>query len=201
MTETKLIYDALAAIIRATKPDISSWIVGGSAGLMLRGLPLTAEPRDLDIYCDEEDVFPVYEALKQYAVDVPALSITGMYRSTLCHFRIEGVWVEVVGGFQVAAAGCRYVTAVRELLIPFGDVIPLEDSPDAVAVVPLAHELWFNLLRERADRVELIAEAFAADPDRHEGALQAIEAGNSFTCDAKSVIRRILTRGKAGGDV
>ncbi|MBD2869645.1 nucleotidyltransferase family protein [Paenibacillus arenilitoris] len=198
MTDNEPIHEALAAIVHATASPGASWVVGGSAGLMLRGLPLAAEPRDLDIYCDDEDVALIYEALRQYAVDEPELSVTGMYRSRLCHFHIKGIQVELVGGFQVTADGCRYVTDVKNLLIPYGDVVSFGDGSREAAVVPLAHELWFNRLRGREDRVALIANAFAAAPGRHEEALEAIEAGNSFTAAAKSGVRRLIGLREAG---
>lgn len=199
MTDHKRILNALAAVIRATDSSPSKWIVGGSASLMLRGLPLSAEPRDLDIYCDDEDVHSIYQALKEYAVDEPTVSVTGMYRSKLSHFLIHQVQVELVGGFQVFASGCHYETAVRELLVPFGKQIFVSGTSLMTSIVPLAHELWFNYLRGREDRVRLIIQAFAEAPDLHEGAYRAIELSNTFTEEAKYNLRRLITVREVGG--
>lgn len=198
MTENEDIYKALVTVIKATESSLSKWIVGGSAGLMLRGLQLSAEPRDLDIYCDDEDVHSIFQSLRPFAVDKPTVSVTGMYRSRLCHFHIHNVLVELVGGFQVNASGCRYETAVRDLLIPYGDRIVLGGTSQSVHVVPLAHELCFNVLRGRPDRVELIVQAFAEAPEIHEGALQAIELGNTFTEAAKRSIRQVINEREVG---
>lgn len=198
MIETIHIQKALATVIQATESGPAKWIVGGSAGLMLRGIPLSAEPRDLDIYCDDEDMFTIFQSLREFAVDEPTVSVTGMYRSRLCHFQIHNVQVELVGGFQVTATGCHYETAVRELLIPYGERIKLSGTSLGVYVVPLAHELYFNVLRGRSDRVQLIVQAFAEAPEMHERAFQAIESSNTFTEAVKCNIRRFINEREAG---
>ncbi|OBZ17801.1 hypothetical protein [Bacillus sp. FJAT-26390] len=199
MTEHERIHKALAVLIDATGSCNANWVVGGSASLMLRGLPLPAKPRDLDIYCDDEDVASIYESLRAFAVDEPAISVTAMYRSTLSHFLIHGVQVELVGGFQVQAAGNLYETRVRELLIPHAEHIQLYEQECPVPIVPLAHELWFNYLRNRMDRVELIVQAFAEAPKNHEAALRAVETNNTFTAKAKENVHHLISVREAGG--
>jgi hypothetical protein len=198
MTEISDIQKALATVKQATKSCPSKWVVGGSAGLMLRAIPLSAVPRDLDIYCDDEDVDFIFQSLREFAADEPTVSITGMYRSTLCHFYIHNVQVELVGGFQVKASGCHYKTAVRELLIPYGDRIKLGGTSQSVYVAPLAHELCFNVLRGRSDRVQLIVQAFTEAYETHVGALQAIELSNTFTEAVKISIRGLINEREAG---
>lgn len=199
MTEYERIQKALAVIIRATESSPVKWIVGGSAGLLLREIPLEAEPRDLDIYCDDDDVRTIYDLLYKYAIDEPELSVTDMYRSILCHFVIEGVQVELVGGFVVSAQGCRYETAVNELLLPLGERVTWDGNTFETVVVPLAHELWFNFLRERMDRVQVILKAYAEMPASHESALKAIELSNTFTVEAKRSLHKRMLRERAAG--
>ncbi|WP_139994677.1 nucleotidyltransferase domain-containing protein [Paenibacillus paridis] len=199
MTEQQRIHKALAAIIQATEQSSSQWIIGGSTSLMLRGIPLAADPRDLDIYCDDEDMDDLYEALSSFAIDEPVISVTDMYRSRLCHFTVHEVQVELVGGFRVQAGGNIYETMVRKLLLPFSDHAYLEGSALAASVVPLAHELWFNYLRGRADRVDMIVQAFAESPSKHEGALAAIEQNNVFTIEAKRSLHHLISAGEVGG--
>jgi len=129
-----------------------AWVVGGSAGLMLRGLPLPAPPRDLDLYADPADAKAMHEALAIWAVDRPVRSVTERYESILSHYRVEDVNVELVGGFVVADRGCRYEVRVREVLLPETESRILEPCGAGAAIVPLAHELWFNWLRGRRDR-------------------------------------------------
>jgi hypothetical protein len=199
MTEHERIHKALAAVTKATQSSPAKWVIGGSASLMLRGLPLSAEPRDLDLYCDDEDVQSIYQALKTFALDEPAISITDMYRSKLSHFRIHDVQVELVGGFHVKACGSHYETMVRKLLMLFAEQVHLNEDELTVSIVPLAHELWFNYLRDRMDRVDLIAQAFAEAPALHEDALLAIEANNTFSMEAKRSLHHLISAREAGG--
>lgn len=199
MTEMERIHNALAVVKKATEASSAKWVIGGSTSLMLRGLPLSALPRDLDIYCDEEDIAAIHKALEPYALDQPALSETGMYRSILSHYLIEGIQVELVGGFHVKASGSLYVTMVRNVLLAYSDLIELIETDIAVPVVPLAHELWFNFLRDRMDRVDLVAQAYAKAPALHERALLAIEEYNAFTAEAKRSLHLIISTREAGG--
>ncbi|WP_054024366.1 hypothetical protein [Bacillus sp. FJAT-28004] len=199
MSEHERIHKALVAVKKATETCQAQWIIGGSASLMLRGLELSKEPRDLDIYCDDVDVHILYKALDPFALDQPTLSVTDMYRSTLSHFLIHEIQVELVGGFEVNARGNRYETMVNKLLMPFSEQVVLNDADYSVAIVPLAHELWFNFLRERMDRVDLIVKAFAKNPMLHEEALLAIEKKNTFTAEARRSLHHLLSNRKAGG--
>lgn len=199
MSDNGNIHKALAAIVTLTEASRAAWVVGGSAGLMLRGLKLTADPRDLDLYCDEADVSAIYQSLRSFATDEPVLSTTSMYRSTLCHFSIQGVQVELVGGFRVSSPSGSYETNVRGQLLPYSEVIRLDGSVHSVHVVPLAHELWFNRLRGREDRVALIAESMASSMRNHDRALQAIEDTNTFHPEAKDGLHALLRIQEAGG--
>ncbi|GGG57574.1 hypothetical protein [Paenibacillus radicis (ex Gao et al. 2016)] len=173
------------------------WVVGGSTGLMLRGLPLTSEPRDLDLYIDDADFDRLYNLLRPYAVDSPVVSVTDIYRSTLCHFELEGVSVELVGGFVVSAHGCRYETKVSELLKPLAERV-IVDGKYFVHTVPLAHELWFNVLRDRPDRYQLIMDAYIQDEARHEEALKQLESHNTFTPEMVKKVHQMIADKRTG---
>lgn len=192
MDVRRRIESALASIVRATDGSGVTWIVGGSAGLMLRGLELSSEPRDLDIYSDEADFDRLYDMLQPFAVDKPLFDESGIYRSRLCHFLIDGVSVELVGGFVVKAHGCRYDTEVVSLLLPYSESFRVSEG-DAVPVVPLAHELWFNVLRDRPDRSQLIVEAYRADEKRHQEAMSELEKRNHFSEEAIRHVHEWIT--------
>ncbi|MFD0958804.1 hypothetical protein [Paenibacillus chungangensis] len=191
MNDVNRVYRALTAIAKAV--GSSKWVIGGSAGLLLRGLPLS--PNDVDIYCDDEDVAYVHHALKKYAIDHPEHSSTAIYRSRLAHYRIEGLAIELVGGFVVSALGCAYSIKVKELLIPYAQLVQLPEAEESVYVVPLAHELLFNVLRERRDRVTPIVAMMERDLKRHLPALEALERNNSIP-EAMSVYIRELMAGR-----
>ncbi|WP_262677724.1 hypothetical protein [Paenibacillus sp. J5C2022] len=193
MNDVNRVQRALAAIAEAA--GRSKWVVGGSAGLLLRGLPLS--PNDVDIYCDDEDVASLHHALREYAVDQPEHSTTAIYRSRLAHYRIDGVFIELVGGFRVSALGCTYSIKVKELLIPYAHLVQLPEATEYVHVVPLAHELLFNVLRERQDRVTPIAAMMERDLKRHLPALEALEKDNAIPDAMRIHIREMMFGMKA----
>lgn len=182
--------------------DSAVWVLGGSAGLLLRGISLSAPPRDIDLYCDEKDIYVIHQKLLRYAIDTPQLSETAIYKSTLSHYWIGELMVELVGGFQVSAFGCRYSADVRDILHPYGEDIGVygsTDMPCKVRVAPLAHELWFNALREREDRFTLIAEAMRKEPQSHKEVLAVIEANNRFRSEMiANVHLRMCNRKEVG---
>ncbi|REK77263.1 hypothetical protein [Paenibacillus paeoniae] len=199
--ETTSVHEALSTIVRLA--GHSSWVLGGSSALLLRGLPLDAPPRDIDLYCDDDDASVIHNALIDYAIDEPAFSETDIYRSTLSHYRIGPIHVELVGGFRVRSMDCCYKVNVKELLLPYGDAIELHErldgAPVYVRVVPLAHELWFNTLRQREDRVKAITAEMRKQPLAHQPVLAAIAAANDLADEIViDVHKRIL--GSQRGD-
>ena len=187
---------ALAAMADKLRGSGAAWIVGGSAGLMLRGIRLSAPPRDLDVYADPADAALIHAALADAAVDRPVRSATAIYESLLSHYRESGVAVELVGGFIVSARGCRYETKVRERLLPHAEWRTLPGGAEA-PLVPLAHELWFNWLRGRDDRVAPIAAAIAANPARHMPAFRDLTAAGKFATEAVSAVEAALAAAAA----
>ncbi|MCM3627442.1 hypothetical protein M3194_08695 [Paenibacillus glycanilyticus] len=194
------IENALAAIVRALAGVEAAWVLGGSSGLLLRGVPLPAMPNDIDLYVDDDDYDQIYEILKPFATDAKLLSECGNYRSVLSHFIVEGISVELVGGFIVRADGSRYITEVRTLLNPHSESFAVKDAEGVwdVRVVPLAHELWFNLLRRREDRIAMIIDHYMKDETRHEEARRLIEKRNVLTVEARKQMHQRLAYRQAG---
>ncbi|ACT01051.1 hypothetical protein [Paenibacillus sp. JDR-2] len=200
MNKDITIENALAAIVRLLEGAHADWVLGGSAGLMLRGLPLQDKPNDIDLYADDEDYDLIYERLKPYASDTKELSECGNYRSILSHFVIEGVPVELVGGFVVRAERSRYITEVRKLLKPYSEQFVVRNGQEEqhVPVVPLAHELWFNRLRQREDRLQMIVDHYIKEESRHEAARLLLEQRNVFTIEARKQMNQRLSGKQAG---
>ncbi|WP_308639130.1 hypothetical protein [Paenibacillus silvisoli] len=182
---------ALERIAQAAGPTGASWLIGGSAGLLLRGLEIGRPPRDLDLYADEADAALLHQALLPYAVDEQHESVSPIYRSVLSHYLIEDIQVELVGGFVVSAGGDRYEVEVAEVLFPLQQPVPIGESL-VVGIVPLAHELWFNVLREREDRTRLIASQIRKEPDRHMEAARIIASRNSLTVKTKQYVQQLI---------
>lgn len=171
--------DAVAALARRLELCGAIWVIGGSTGLAMRGASLGRVPRDVDIYADEDDATRIHANLANDALDVPQYSETERYRSILSHYTIEGAAIELVGNFRIASGGSHYRTEVERMLYPNGDDCQLLGS--TVRLVPLGHELIFNILRERDDRCKLIGERIRRQPERHLPPLRALLARNDLT--------------------
>jgi hypothetical protein len=159
----------------------AKWVVGGSTGLALRGAKLDTAPRDLDVYADRDAVRGIHERLASYAVDGPEDNETQRYRSVLSHYRIADTVVELVGDFRIAARGSTYITEVEQLLYPHGDIA--DAAGMKVRLVPLGHELIFNLLRDRMDRAEVAGNMIAANALRHWTTLRELIERNQLADD------------------
>jgi hypothetical protein len=156
------------------------WLLGGSVGLMLRGITITKDPRDLDIYIDQLHFATVHQALQSYALHTPQFSATPIYQSTLSHYHITGVQVEVVGSFSVNAFSCEYKVEVAELATHYPAQVQLT-SGTWIPVIPLAHEYVFNRLRQRPDRYLEIAKHIKQNIHEHLPALTFVLERNVWT--------------------
>jgi len=148
------------------------WTIGGSAALAIRGAKLDRPPRDVDIYADGQDIPVLHERLRSAALDLPTEDRTDRYRSILSHYDLMGTTVELVGAFRVGCRNSVYITEVAAILFPMSERVRFGD--DELFLVPLAHELLFNLLRERYDRVETVARLMRANPEAHAPGLRRL---------------------------
>ncbi|CAI6058245.1 hypothetical protein [Cohnella sp. JJ-181] len=189
---------ALAAFAALTSGSGSRWVLGGSAGLALRGARLEAAPRDLDIYADASAVPLLHARLTPRSTDGPAWDETGNYRSLLSHYDWEGVQIELVGDFEVVVPGSRYRTEVDAFLYGHGDDWVDGESGLSVRLMPLGHELIFNLLRGRRDRALETARLMRADPDAHLPVLERLTARHALSADTLRELRRLVADGEGG---
>lgn len=195
------IEDALFAFAELALGSGVRWVLGGSAGLALRGARLSSAPRDLDIYADAASVQSLHDRLKPFALDGPVWDESGSYRSLLAHYGIAGTSVELVGDFEVKARGSRYKTEVDGLLYENGDIWPSgSDKPGraAIRLVPLGHELIFNVLRKRQDRSREAARLIRENPGAHLPVLDRLIARQLLSAEALGELRR-LTAADASG--
>ncbi len=170
---------ALAQLTATLESCDARWVVGGSTGLSLRGAILDRAPRDIDIYVDRKFVSHIHEMLSPYSIDGPEENKTERYRSILSHYRLADTIVELVGDFRVSALQSVYATEVSEVLYPNSDKVEIDGH--IVPVVPLGHELIFNLLRERKDRAILAGQLISQDPGKHLSLLQALLLRNRLS--------------------
>ncbi|RED60465.1 nucleotidyltransferase domain-containing protein [Cohnella lupini] len=191
---------ALTRLAATLESGEGNWVVGGSTGLVLRGALLDRAPRDIDIYVDAKFVPVIHGLLSPFALDKPADSRTERYHSTLSHYELDGIVIELVGQFRVSALRSSYLTEVSSFLFPCGDKYEVEGR--RIPVVPLGHELLFNLLRERRDRVEAVGRLIAADPAKHLPILRALIKRNrlaeTFLTEVSKIAAFSLSKSETG---
>lgn len=166
------------------------WLIGGSCGLLLQNVDIGRSPRDLDIYVDNNDVTAVHTSLVDYSVDAPIYSETPIYASILSHYLIDGNTVEVVGDFRVNALQSSYQVEASYLWANHCRMVTIGEQE--VKMMPLAHELLFNLLRNRPDRYEAIAKTMKAFPELHMQALSDLMQRNRWGSEFERKLERLI---------
>lgn len=180
MDHAASIQRALEVVYQTIQPLKLPWMVGGSVGLQLRGLPIEKQPRDVDVYIDETHMQMIHLALQDYALHQPVFSKTAIYQSTLGHYQIETIQVEIVGSFCVHARDCRYEVKVDEYANRFLTFTSLPSHIE-IPLMPLAHEYVFNLLRQRPDRYAPIAEMIQSNWLDHQPTMNYILQHNEWS--------------------
>ncbi len=154
------------------------WLIGGSCGLLLQGIPIGTMPRDIDIYVDTPSSEILHNNFKRYALDEPTYSKTDRYCSILSHYKISGVTIELVAGFEVRVPGATYLVDIRDTMVRLATEVRL--SGVSVMVMPMAHEFIFNLMRERPDRYLSISNYMRKHLSETIPALREIVRKNQF---------------------
>jgi hypothetical protein len=182
------LFTAIERVSGCLQPFDVTWLLGGSCGLILHQVDIESCPRDLDIYMDIDAIDPVFRALSSLAaaVNKPHFSKTDIYESTLSHYQIEGVQVEAVGSFHVSALGSKY--KVEAAYIDKHYRTEVQIGKEAISLMPLAHELLFNILRKRPDRYVAIAKAMHDHKEAHLPALFDLLRRNQWN---DGVIKRV----------
>jgi hypothetical protein len=190
MNIPKEILQAIELIQPLLQDKNVDWLVGGSTGLLLQGVPIAQPPRDLDIYVDASSASVLYDVLQMYATDELIKSQTDIYISMLSHFRIANVQIELVGGFEVRVELSHYCVEISDLLFDYR--VSYETKGYFVGLMPLAHELVFNLLRQRPDRYRAIAEKMRSNPLHYFTPLNKIMERNTFAPDFINRMNELL---------
>ncbi|WP_405114730.1 hypothetical protein MHH28_10800 [Paenibacillus sp. FSL K6-1217] len=170
------------------KPPV--WLLGGSCGLLLHGVQLSAAPRDIDLYCDLEDTLQLHQALLRYTVCAPEEDYSGGCYSLRGLYFIGEAKVELVGGFRIGGGSGQYAVDVRALQA-HAPVCTYEGI-GRLALMPLAHELIFNLLRGRDGRCEAIAERIKRDVGSHLPLLEQLIAENHLEAGLQARLDGLL---------
>jgi hypothetical protein len=176
----------------------ADWLIGGSCGLIAQGVEVSKQPRDLDMYADLEHAEIIAKQLQPFASDASQYSETDIYRSVLSHYQIESMTLELVGNFQIISSGSVYTVEVSYLKKKHPVTVDLNGC--LVPLMPLSHELIFNLLRGRIDRYEAIASVMREQPALHQDVMADLMKRNTLSSHLTEQIRTLLpwTGPKAG---
>ncbi|SET52964.1 hypothetical protein [Paenibacillus sp. NFR01] len=167
-----------------------AWLLGGSCGLLLQGIALSAQPRDVDLFADPEDAEELHQALSPYAAGQPVEDYGGGCYSLRSGYVVEGVQVELVCGFEIGSAPLQYRVQVKSLQ-PFGPLCGLPGGL-TVGLMPAAHELIYSLLRGRLDRAAAIAALIRGNPRAHVPLLRGLLAANRLERQLQPQIETLL---------
>lgn len=167
------------------------WLLGGSCGLFFQGVNLNKDPRDIDVYTDIDAVSALHHELAQWAEDAPHIDEEGIYKSVLSHYEIDGYTTELVGGFRVTSQESVYQVKIKDLLYAYAPEVSLDDI--SFRLMPLSHELVFNILRNRSERYEAIAEVIRQQPESHEELLRKIVSQTQWNRSHLSLIKQLTT--------
>lgn len=74
------------------------WVIGGSLALNLTGLDV--EPRDIDLFTDEEGAYEIEKLLAEYLVKNVSLSSKDNIRSHYGILNIQGIEVDIIGHIE-----------------------------------------------------------------------------------------------------
>ncbi|MGZ9586895.1 hypothetical protein [Paenibacillus marinisediminis] len=148
------------------------FLLGGSCSLLLQGVHMAKPPRDIDIYADSQEAATLHNYWRDAAIDEQEWNESKIYRSLLSHYGCSDSSVELVGQFIIATDWCRYETKVTTVLWQHRSSAELDGV--SIPLMPLSHELVFNILREREDRVEAIAGAMSGHVEQHVDAMKAV---------------------------
>lgn len=135
------------------------WVITGSLGMALQGVPL--EVHDIDIQVCGEDTFAIEHLLLEFSTKPVSFSGTDQIKSYLGRFVVAGIQVEVMGGLQKKLPGETWeppvdVTRYRHYIIAGNMLLP---------VLSLAYEQEAYRILGRKPRVRLLEDWLAAHPN------------------------------------
>ncbi|WP_025681407.1 hypothetical protein [Paenibacillus massiliensis] len=190
LTSMPQLHEAIGQLAAAWSSSSSCWLLGGSCSLLLQGVELDKSPNDIDVYADLGAAKQLHRHAPGVLLDEQQLSRNEAYLSLLSHYELGGLTLELVGGFEVSATNSLYRVEIEQVLYPVAPEIVIDNC--SVRLMPLAHELLFNLLRGREDRYQSIAKTMNTEVDEHRALLELLLARNVWSDGHVDQLRRLL---------
>ncbi|WP_342561826.1 hypothetical protein NST84_19530 [Paenibacillus sp. FSL R7-0345] len=171
------------------KPPV--WLLGGSCGLLLQGVLLSKPPVDIDLYADLEDAEVLHRALSGYSEgDGPEEDYSSNCYSRRSRYIVKGIKVELVCGFRIGIPPYGYTVDVHSLLghAPVSGI----SGVSLIRLMPLAHELLFNMLRGRTERCRAIAGRMHSSLPLHAALLDQLAERNGLGPSCRAELYGLL---------
>ncbi|GGH42538.1 hypothetical protein GCM10008014_02840 [Paenibacillus silvae] len=184
------LHSALLEMAKAWHGQPHTWLLGGSCSLLLQGVQLSQAPRDIDVYADITAAKALHHHAPGRRMDEPVVDTTGPYASLLSHYQVGACSLELVGGFEIWARQSWYRTQIEQVLAPYAAEAKVHDY--RLRLMPLAHELLFNLLRGREDRYVPISLVMRKDPEIHQPVMIELSRHNVWTPRFRSEVEELV---------
>ncbi|WP_440109857.1 hypothetical protein [Paenibacillus sp. QZ-Y1] len=184
------LHAALLETAKAWNTAPHTWLLGGSCGLLLQQVELQQAPRDIDIYADIAAAKELHKSAPGMVLDEPVVDKTGPYASLLSHYQVGNCALELVGGFEVWSRKSWYRIEIEHVLAQHAAEAQI--GPYTLRLMPLAHELLFNLLRGRSDRYEPIARQIRQNPQSHQPLMDLLGRQNVWTSRFRAEVEELV---------
>lgn len=140
----------LTQVVTALRSVPIDWVVTGSTGMALQGLPL--EPHDLDLQTSRDGAYAIEHALATHASTPVRFCENERIRSHMGVLFVSGLAVEIMGDLQKRLPDGRWEEPIRvtdhRCWVELGEL--------RIPVLSLEYEYSAYLTLGRTDRAELL---------------------------------------------
>lgn len=142
--------DVLRKIYRCLQDSSAVWVVTGSLGLALQGVPV--EVHDIDLQTDGAGAYEIERRLAEYVTQPVQHWVSERIRSHFGALEIDGVQVEIMGAFQKRLDDENWEEPVD--VVQHRRWVKLEDMQ--IPVLALEYEEQAYRLLGRSEKAEVI---------------------------------------------
>jgi hypothetical protein len=129
-----------------------AWVVTGSAGMALQGVPV--EAHDVDLQTDRAGAYEIERRLAEYSVSPVRYLASERIRSHFGALLIEGILVEIMGDMQSRLENGAWEERVK--VEDYRHWVQVEGV--AVPVLELGYEVGAYMRMGRVERAEMVRE-------------------------------------------
>jgi hypothetical protein len=140
----------LEKIVSRLKDSPINWVVTGSLGMALQGVP--TQVHDIDIQTDKDGAYEIERCFAEYVVKPVRYSESGKIRSHLGMLEIDGIKVEIMGDIQKRLGDQSWEKPVKveyyRRWVEFGGML--------IPVLSLEYEYQAYLKLGRIEKAEML---------------------------------------------